>query len=330
MRLKTTGPSRKIPKDTVSQSSVDSCSKQPSVWAMIVAMLVLLTGFQAGADALSDFENTVEHHTTSRSGASIHYAMTGSGDPVLFVHGFPDHWLTWWRQMDALSSDYSVASMDLRGFNLSDQPTAPEAYAIENLIADVEAVISDVDAGPVTLVGHDWGGFLAWHVAMERPDLVSRLVVVNIPHPWSVANELATNPEQVTASQYVDFFRSPGAAERISRDLISNWVTDPAFLERHHAAMERSDLNAMLNYYRAHYPQRPYRAYESDPVKIKVPTLVVFGALDPFLLVSGLGDTWNFVAAPLTMVIWPDAGHFSHHDQPDRLTELLLDWLSAN
>lgn len=70
---------------------------------MIVATLVILTGFQAGADALSDFEKTVEHHTTSRSGASIHYATAGSGDPILFVHGFPDHWLTWWRQMDALS-----------------------------------------------------------------------------------------------------------------------------------------------------------------------------------------------------------------------------------
>ncbi|WP_077291168.1 alpha/beta fold hydrolase [Roseibium algicola] len=303
---------------------------QKRVGAFVVAALALLTVNKASASDLKNFERGVVHHTVSASGVQIHYAEKGEGNIVLFLHGFPDHWLTWWRQMDDLAADHRVAAMDLRGFNLSSQPTSPDAYEIDKLIADVEAVIDDLGGAPVTLIGHDWGGFLAWHVAMQRPELISRLVIVNIPHPWAVAEALATNPAQDAASQYVDFFRSPAAPDTISREQISNWISDSEYLERHNSAMDRSEMDAMLNYYRTLYPKRPYRAYDTKPIKITAPTLVVFGAKDPFLLVSGLNATWDYVSAPLTITVWPDAGHFAQHDQPARLNALLRDWLSSN
>lgn len=323
---------RNSPQDRVrtSRRPKSAVRRQPKVWALIAATMVLLTGMQTNAGELQEFEERVAHHTVSTSGINIHYAATGEGDTVLFLHGFPDHWLTWWRQMDALSENHHVAAMDLRGFNLSEQPIAPDAYEVDHLIADVEAVINDIGSGPVTLIGHDWGGFVAWHVAMRRPELISRLAIVNIPHPWSVAQALATNPAQEAASQYVDFFRSPGAADAITRDQISSWISDPLYLMRHNAAMDRSEMNAMLNYYRTLYPQRPYHPYDTEPAKITVPTLVIFGAQDPFLLVSGLNDSWNYVAAPLTLAIWPDAGHFAQHDQPERMNRVLQDWLTSN
>ncbi|KUP94188.1 alpha/beta fold hydrolase [Tritonibacter horizontis] len=303
---------------------------QSTVWGLVAATTVLVMGQQSHADALSTFEDSVTHHSVSTSGVRIHYAEKGEGDTVLFLHGFPDHWLTWWRQMEALSKDHHVVAMDMRGFNLSDQPIDPEDYLIEKLITDVEAVVKDIGNGPVTLVGHDWGGFVAWNVAMQRPDLISRAGIVNIPHPWAMADALATNPAQEAASQYVDFFRGPNALSGIARDQISAWVSDPLYLERHNAAMDRSNLDAMLNYYRTLYPQRPYKAFNTEPPQITVPTLIAFGQQDPFLLVSGLSNTWNYVSAPLTISVWPDAGHFAQHDQPERLNQLLKDWISSN
>lgn len=297
---------------------------------LLAATTGLMMGVQAQAGDLAEFEESVSHHTVATSGAEIHYAQKGSGETVLFIHGFPDHWLTWWHQMEGLSSDHRVAAMDMRGFNLSDQPTAPEAYEITKLIADVDAVIQDLGGGPVTLVGHDWGGFVAWNVAMQRPDLVTRLAIVNIPHPWALAQALSSDPAQAEASQYVDFFRSPAAVKAITREQVSAWVTDPDFAIRHDQAMERSNLDAMLNYYRVLYPQRPYSPYETPALKITAPTLVAFGMQDPYLLVSGLNSTWEYVDAPVTLSVWPDAGHFAQHDQPERLTRVLRDWIAAN
>ena len=277
---------------------------------------------------IAALEAAVSHHTVDTSGEQIHYAALGEGAPVLFIHGFPDHWLTWWHQMQALGTTHRVAAMDLRGFNLSAQPVEPSAYAIDKLIGDVAAVIDDIGAGPVTLIGHDWGGFVAWHVAMQRPDLVARLGIVNIPHPWAVARELVVNPAQVEASAYARLFQTPGARKMIPREQISAWVSDPAFKPRHQAAMDRSNLDAMLNYYRVLFPSEPYAEYPEAPPMITMPTLVIYGTNDPYLLADGLNGLWNYVSCDLTINAWADTGHFAQHEQPERLTQRLVEWLA--
>lgn len=305
------------------------------LFSVMLGLVALIWGApDARADALDAFEAKVTHHQVQNGDVQLHYATSGAGAetgaPVLFLHGFPDHWLTWWRQMEALDDTHLTAAMDLRGFNLSDQPTTPEAYRIETLIDDVAAVITDLGGGPVTLVGHDFGGYIAWSVAMQRPDLVSRLVIVNIPHPWAVARELAENPAQQAASAYVNVFRSPGAAQALTTDQLSTWVTDKAFLARHVAAMGRSNPAAMLNYYHALFPHPPFQNLPDPAPKITAPTLVLFGAQDPYLLAAGLNGTWDYIDAETTLVVWPDAGHFTQQDKARRMNDILRNWLMLN
>ncbi len=277
--------------------------------------------------AISEVEAKVTHNTTGASGVDIHYVTAGEGEPILFIHGFPDHWLTWWHQIQALSDKHQVAAMDLRGFNLSAQPTDKASYDIHVLISDVEAVINALGGKPVTLVGHDWGGFVAWYVAMMKPELVKQLAVVNIPHPWAVARELVHNEAQQEASAYARLFQTPGAHKMVPPEQVRAWVQDAAFMKRHEVAMQRSNIDAMLNYYRVLFPRSPYEEYRDEAPLINVPTLVVYGTKDPYLLANGLNNVWDFVSGDLTIKAWPDAGHFAQHEQPARLSRVLIHWL---
>ena len=124
-----------------------------------------------GATAGANVFSRVEHHQTDSDGVSIHYVTLGEGPVVLFVHGFPDFWYTWREQMAALSGDFKTVAMDTRANNRSGKPEGVENYAMPHLMADVEAVIKDLGVGSVTLVGHDWGGAIAWRMAMLRTSL---------------------------------------------------------------------------------------------------------------------------------------------------------------
>lgn len=279
--------------------------------------------------ALSTFEAKVSHHQAKNGDVSIHYASIGIGSLVVFIHGFPDHWLTWWRQMDALSFTHRCVAMDLRGNNLSSQPDAPQAYAPEHLVSDVLAVINDCDAGDAIVVGHDWGGFVAWHTAMAVPDRITRLGIVNMPHPWAIARELAINPAQEQASAYVRLFQKPETHKGLDMARLSAWIRDPAFRARHDAAMARSNSNAMLNYYRTCFPAPPYAVRQDTPTPVMMPTLVIHGLEDTFALPDGLNNLWQMVQGDLTIRTWHGVGHFVQQDAPQRLTDVLLDWCAA-
>ncbi len=277
---------------------------------------------------LERFEAAVTHHEVRNGAVRLHYASIGSGPLVLFLHGFPDHWLTWWRQMEALSSTHRCVAMDLRGYNLSDQPLDIDAYRPEELVSDVLAVIADCKADSAIVIGHDWGGFVAWQVAMQAPDAVSRLGIVNMPHPWAIARELAQNPAQQAASAYVRMFQTPGAETALDFGHLSQWIRDKAFRARHDLAMAASSPAAMLNYYRACFPAPPYALRQEAPRRVTAPTLVIHGLDDPYALPAGMNDLWDWVAAELTIRAWPEVGHFVQQDAPDRLSEALISWVS--
>jgi epoxide hydrolase 4 len=272
-------------------------------------------------------EEKAEHRYANNNGVKIHYALYGSGPLVVFLHGFPDYWLTWRHQMLALSKSFRSAALDMRGYNLSDKPKGVENYNINRLVDDADAVIADQGEKSAVIVGHDWGGATAWNIAMRRPELVEKLAILNMPHPYSLARELATNPDQVKYSQYARNFMDPEFYKQISLERLGNWVSGPAAKAKHLEAMKRSDPQAMLHYYQANYPREPYRIWDSEPVHVKMPTLLIHGLKDKALASTGLNGLWNWVDADLTITTIPGADHFVQQDAADLVSRTLLAWL---
>jgi pimeloyl-ACP methyl ester carboxylesterase len=243
------------------------------------------------------------------------------------IHGFPDYWYTWRNQMPALAKSFQVVAIDQRGYNLSDKPEGVEQYAMEKLINDVRSVIEHFKKERAIVVGHDWGGMVAWQFAMQYPQMTDKLVILNLPHPDGLLRELATNPEQQKYSGYARFFQTPEAASAVKLESLSAWVKDTAAREKHLEAMKKSSMEGMLNFYKANYPREPYTQPKQPSPRIQCSVLMFHGLKDKALLPSGLNDTWNWLDKDLTLVTIPDAGHFVQHDASDLVTKTMLPWL---
>ena len=149
----------------------------------------------------TDLYDRVEHHYANSDGVRIHYVTVGHGPLVVMIHGFPDYWYTWRHQMEALSADYRVAAMDMRGYNRSDQPKGVESYGMAHLVDDVAAVVRDAGEDEAIIVGHDWGGMVAWTFAMQHPEKTDKLIILNLPTPAaSPGNWPTTRSSSATAS----------------------------------------------------------------------------------------------------------------------------------
>lgn len=284
-------------------------------------------------------EDAGDHGYVDSGGVKIHYVTRGTGPLVVLVHGCPDHWYGWHHQIPALAEHFQVVAIDLRGYNLSDQPEGVENYAFDKLVGDVDAVVKHFGQETVTLVGHDWGGFICWLYAMAHPEKTDRLVILNLPHPACLARELANSPEQHEASEYARQFQQlPSGGRSITQDgmtfeltpeLFASAIQDDAVRAKYIEALNRTSLDAMMNYYKANYPQPPYKD-EIDYPPVKCPVLMIHGLQDPFLLPGALNDTWSYVENDLTLVTIPSAGHWVHHDAADRVTQRMLEWLKRD
>ena len=270
----------------------------------------------------------VTHHYADNDGVKIHYATAGDSGPlVVMIHGFPDFWYSWNEQIKALQSTHRVAAMDLRGYNRSDKPKGLDNYAIPKLVSDVAAVIRDMGEKKAVIVGHDWGGMVAWSFAMSKPEMTERLAVLNLPHPKGLNRELANNPDQQRNSQYARAFQLPGAHKLLTAERLAGWVKGEAKRAKYIEAMKRSDFEAMLNYYKRNYPRPPYEEDTSEPVRLKIPALLIHGLDDKALLHGALNRTWEWLDGDLTLVTIPGAGHFVHHDKPALVSRTLKMWL---
>ena len=268
------------------------------------------------------------HHYADNDGVKIHYATAGDSGPlVVMIHGFPDFWYSWNEQIKALQSTHRVAAMDLRGYNRSDKPKGLDNYAIPKLVSDVAAVIRDMGEKKAVIVGHDWGGMVAWQFAMTKPEMTDRLAVLNLPHPKGLNRELANNPDQQRNSQYARAFQLPGAHKLLTAERLAGWVKGEAKRAKYIEAMKRSDFEAMLNYYKRNYPRPPYEEDTSEPVRLKIPALLIHGLDDKALLHGALNRTWEWLDGDLTLVTIPGAGHFVHHDKPVLVSRTLKMWL---
>src|SRR5271168_5552029 len=149
----------------------------------IVLAALLSAATYAGTTSETDIESRVKHGYADSNGVKIHYASLGTGPLIVMIHGFPDFWYTWRDQMEALSSQFQCVAIDQRGYNLSDKPKGVENYDMRLLVGDVVAVIHALGKEKAIIVGHDWGGMVAWQVALNVPQVTEKLIILNLPHP---------------------------------------------------------------------------------------------------------------------------------------------------
>jgi pimeloyl-ACP methyl ester carboxylesterase len=297
--------------------------------AILVALLLVSSLLAAPrAFAASDVYDRVHDHYVDNNGVRIHYVTLGRRGPLLvMIHGFPDFWYTWRDQMAALSRHYRIVAIDQRGYNLSDHPAGVEQYDILVLASDVAAVIRDAGEEQAVVIGHDWGGGVAWTFAMIYPAMTQRLIILNTPHPRALIRELRENPAQQAASEYARRFQQDGAEQTLTPQILSAWVTDPAARARYVEAFQRSDIGAMLNYYKRNYPRAPYDDLQLPAVQARV--LIIYGLTDPFLLPAALNGTWQFLTQGLTLVTVPGVGHFVQQDASALVTRTIKQWLDG-
>ncbi|MEC8345001.1 MAG: alpha/beta hydrolase [Planctomycetota bacterium] len=291
-----------------------------------VVFFFLLSSLLAISTTNAD-ESALGKHGYAQSGdVKIHYVTKGEGPLLVMIHGFPDYWYTWREQIPALSEHFQVVAMDQRGYNLSGKPEGLARYQMEELVQDVEAVIKHFGKKKAIVVGHDWGGAVAWSFATAKPQMIDHLVILNLPHFNGLQRELANNPEQRRASAYAREFQKQDAASRLTAEGLTFWIKDSEAKAKYLEAFKRSSLEGMLNYYKANYPRPPYdETPEMPPVDCSV--LMIHGLKDTALLPGALNDTWKWVKRDLTLVTLPEAGHFVQQDAGPKVTQTLLTWL---
>jgi epoxide hydrolase 4 len=274
-------------------------------------------------------------HLAVDDDVTLHYVEQGQGPAVVLLHGFPEFWYSWRRQLSFLGGEGSRAiAPDLRGYNDSSCPAGVRNYRMAFLVQDIARLIKRLEVGPAVVIGHDWGGVIAWRLAALHPHLVRGLVILNAPHPFAFRRELRTNPVQWLRSWYAGFFQMPWLPEAVLRArgfapirhmLRVTAVSEDAFteadLEAYAQAIGRPGrLTAALNYYRA--ALRYSADLHSGPSTVTTRTLVIWGERDPALS-SHLADGLERWASNIDVVRIPDASHWVQHDAPGQVNELL-------
>jgi pimeloyl-ACP methyl ester carboxylesterase len=275
------------------------------------------------------------HHDFARvNGIRMHYVTAGSGPLLLLLHGFPDFWFSWRRQIPALAGRFTVVAPDQRGYNESDKPGW--GYSVDVLVADIMELIAALGHERAMLLGHDWGGAVAWAAAIARPQRVARLAVINSPHPASFAEQLRRNPRQMARSAYMGFFALPLLPElalsagnyavierELRRDLPGGAISEAEIAAYKDAIGKPGALTAALGWYRAAARQGPRGLFAGTGMRCQVPTLQIWGDRDPYLGPELYADTGRF-APDLTSLPIPGAGHWAHQWAPAQVNAALL------
>jgi epoxide hydrolase 4 len=268
----------------------------------------------------------------------MHYVMNGEGDLMVLLHGFPEFWYSWRFQIPVLGRHFKVVAPDLRGYNETDKPTGVENYKIEILLQDILGLVKYFSADKVIIVGHDWGGALAWEFAKSFPELTDRLIVLNCPPISVLQEEIAKNKVQAKRSQYIFFFQQPQIPEQtLSANnyatLKSTWrdmaikkeLWDEETITKYVEALKLPALSCGINYYRASF-QYPVRAKQRR-LKVKCPTLVIWGEQDKALGKELTNYFPEIVDAPYTIKFIPDVGHWVQQEAPELVNKYILEFL---
>lgn len=289
---------------------------------------------------------TIRHRQLDTRGLTFHVAEAGPVDApiVLLLHGFPEHWYSWRHQLAGLADRFRVVAPDLRGYGGTDRQGP---YDLQTLCADVADLVHALgrERGQpdvkVTLVGHDWGGVIAWATAVLHPDVVERLAICNAPHPLAFLDTLWRHPGQIARSWYIAMFQIPGLMERmVRRDpqrTLAKMLKGAAGrrgvfgredIQRYaEALMAPGTLEAALGYYRA-LPASIRKSRELRG-KIAVPVLVLWGRKDPALGPELVAAAQAYVALPLAVEWFEDAGHWLQQEEPDAVTRALATFAAS-
>lgn len=279
---------------------------------------------------------TWQHRDIMTNGIRMHYVTQGNGPLIVLLHGFPEFWYSWRYQLPFLAErGYTVVAPDLRGYNDTDKPRT--GYDVPTLLRDIAGLIKGLGQEKAIIIGHDWGGVLAWAFAMSYPQMTERLIVMNAPHPQAMQRAFRTL-KQLRKSWYIFAFQLPWLPENallrnnayeIGRMLKGAAVQKSAFpnevLATYQEAMSKPGaMTAALNYYRQliRHPLRSAKNYAS----IGVPTLLIWGEQDIALgieLTYGL-EQW---VPNIQIKRIPDSGHWVQQEKPELVNTLIAEFL---
>ncbi|MGB5713858.1 MAG: alpha/beta hydrolase [Waterburya sp.] len=280
-----------------------------------------------------------EHNFISTNGIRLHYVSQGSGKLMLMLHGFPEFWYSWRHQIREFSTDYQTVAVDLRGYNDSDKPEGIEAYSMSELIADVKGVIQGLGYEDCILVAHDWGGAIAWNFVYAYPEMVEKLIILNIPHPAKFVEGLQT-PQQLLKSWYIFAFQLPwlpelllqlndyqGIKEAFSEMAIDNTAFSEVDLNAYRdAAAKPGALTAMLNYYRGIF-QSLFDSKIQQWSVLDIPTLTIWGENDTALGKELTYGTDTYVRDWQIKYI-PNCSHWVQQEQPALVNKYIRQFIT--
>ncbi|KAA3645027.1 MAG: alpha/beta hydrolase [Chloroflexi bacterium] len=272
------------------------------------------------------------------NGIRLHTALAGpeDGQIAILLHGFPEFWYGWRRQIPALATaGLRVVAPDQRGYNLSDKPKAVQAYNLDQLADDVLGLIEHFGRDKVYLAGHDWGAAVAWWVALKYPERIQKLAILNVPHPAVMRRHLMSNPIQLLRSWYIFFFQIPWLPEwLLSLNIHANGVralkasgrtdtfSDEDLEAYQEAWSQPSAWRSTINWYRAilrHAPQRLVNA------RVQIPTLILWGKQDLALNFKMAEDSLKF-CDDARLHAFEQATHWVQHDEADQVNRMLVEF----
>ncbi|MEA5598007.1 alpha/beta hydrolase [Rivularia sp. UHCC 0363] len=282
-------------------------------------------------------EDSWQHECITTNGVNLHYVTQGSGPLMLMLHGFPEFWYSWRHQIPEFAKDFKVVAPDLRGYNDSEKPASQSAYKMSELVRDVEGIIRGLGYEKCVLVGHDWGGGIAWNFAYAHPEMVERLIIMNCPHFAKFSQGLRT-PQQLLRSWYMFFFQLPVIPELFlqSQDyqFIENAfkgmaINKSAFSKEDidaykDAAAKRGALSAMINYYRNLLGSTMFNQNWSI---LEVPTLMIWGEEDTALGKELTYGTEAYVKDFQIKYI-PNCSHWVQQEQPQLVNQYMREFLT--
>jgi pimeloyl-ACP methyl ester carboxylesterase len=283
----------------------------------------------------------LRHERILCDGVSLYVARAGHGPPVILLHGFPEDWRSWKHQIPALASaGFSVLAPDLRGYHKSDRPAHRAAYHLKHLVADTVALVRATGQPRAHIVGHDWGGIVAWTFAGAHPELIDRLVILNAPHLDIYLTYVGRPSRQWLRSWYAPLFRLPRLPEwalsarnfHVLRDMFGRRPEQPAFSREDidgyiDALSQPGALTAALNWYREN--AAPDAVQLARSARVAAPTLVIWGERDPTLGVELLNGLER--VAPLVRIHRiAHASHWVQNEAPDEVNRVMIDFLSRH
>ncbi|HXG21934.1 MAG TPA: alpha/beta hydrolase [Methylomirabilota bacterium] len=285
--------------------------------------------------------DSLQHGFAHVNGVRLHYVTQGEGKLVILLHGFPEFWYSWRHQIPALAQHFKVVAPDMRGYNDSEKPVGVSNYRIDTLTADVMGLMRAFGEEKAIIVGHDWGGGVAWAFAATYPQATERLIVMNCPHPGPLQKHLRSNWRQLRRSWYMFFFQIPWLPEAGIR-LNARRFVEQAFrgmairketfpdedLRRYEEAIKKPGaLTAAINYYRAAF-RETLRHGEREFAQITCPTLLIWGEEDIALGKELTYDMEPYFTNRFEIKYIPRCSHWVQQEQPELVNQYMLEFLA--